>query len=386
MHLFIQGKPGEGKTTFIKKLIKFIDRKRGFYTEEIREGKERKGFKVVTLKDREVVFAHKDFVSPYKVSHYGVDVEKFEQVAVEELKQGIESSCKVLFIDEIGKMELFSSSFRRVVEEAMEKKRVVATIPQKTDFFIERLKERKDVCCWQLERGRIEEMLYEAKLFLESLPVEEIRSLEKRAKQIGLEERILIENAGSNLAYEVEKLGLGKRVLVVAGKGNNGADVLSCARKLLSRNYEVDIVVLREKPLGEEVRFQLSVLEKINASLQLVSKEKELSKLRALLKEVDFVVEGILGIGIKGELSPFLKKVIEEINGSGKIVVSCDIPSGLSPQEGKGLPIAIKAQYTITFLAPKEGFFINEGPYKCGKIIVRDIGISQQKLAEGCFS
>lgn len=194
-----------------------------------------------------------------------------------------------------------------------------------------------------------------------------------------MEERILIENASSSLFRAVERLNLGKKVLVVSGRGNNGADVLSCSRKLLSAGYKVSAAVLEDKALNEEALFQREILDKIKLPLYFI-RENNVFELKGLLEGCDFVLEGILGIGAKGELNPFLKEVISLINKSGKKIVSCDIPSGLCPDEGKVLGAAIKADYTVTFIAPKKGFFINEGKGRCGEIIVADIGISGEIL------
>lgn len=214
---------------------------------------------------------------------------------------------------------------------------------------------------------------------MDILPVQKLRQLDNLAKELGLSERLLIENASSNLFETINKLGLGKNALVVAGRGNNGADVLSCARKLCSRGYRVKVVALEEKPLGPEGEFQKSLLEKIKIPIHSIS-DSNTKELRPLLKESDFVLEGILGIGAKGALSSFLHKVIVLINEAGKKIVSCDIPSGLSPDEGISLGGAIKADYTVSFIAAKPGFFKNEGQKLCGEIFVVDIGISKNIL------
>jgi len=50
MNILLTGRPGVGKTTLIKKLIDLVPlSKGGFYTEEIRKGKERIGFSLTTL-------------------------------------------------------------------------------------------------------------------------------------------------------------------------------------------------------------------------------------------------------------------------------------------------------------------------------------------------
>jgi len=212
-----------------------------------------------------------------------------------------------------------------------------------------------------------------------SLNVKDLRALEQKAKDLGLDEKILIENASSNLFAAIDELNLGKSLLIVAGRGNNGADVLSCARKLYSRGYTVIVAVLEEKELGAQSFFQKNILSKINIPIYSI-KKNNIGKLRDLSKDTDFILEGILGIGLEGEVVPFFKEVISVINNSGKKIVSCDIPSGLSPDEGVVLGAAIKADYTVTFIAPKKGFFLNQGPASCGKIIVVDIGISKEIL------
>ena len=214
-----------------------------------------------------------------------------------------------------------------------------------------------------------------------SLSVKDLRALEQKAKDLGLDEEILIENASSNLFTVIDSLNLGKRVLVVAGRGNNGADVLSCARKLSSRGYEVIVAALEEKELGSQALFQKTILEKIKIPIYSI-KKSNVASVAELFKDVDFILEGILGIGLKGEVVPFLKEVISLINNSGKKIISCDIPSGLSPDQGLILGAAIKADYTITFIAQKKGFLLNQGPDSCGKIFVVDIGISKQVLEE----
>ena len=94
----------------------------------------------------------------------------------------------------------------------------------------------------------------------------------------------------------------------------------------------------------------------------------------------DFILEGILGIGIKGAVSKFLETAINLINSSNKMIVSCDIPSGLSPDKGVALGTAIKANHTISFMAAKQGFFLNQGRLLCGEVIIVDIGVSKEIL------
>ncbi|MDD5429477.1 MAG: NAD(P)H-hydrate epimerase [Candidatus Omnitrophica bacterium] len=211
------------------------------------------------------------------------------------------------------------------------------------------------------------------------LDVQQVKELDRAAKKIGFSERELIENASSNLFCIIESLRLGKKALVVSGRGNNGADVLSCARKMASRGMEVEIAVLEERPLKEEAFWQKRALEGCGIKINSIKKDNT-RLLREMLNTCDFILEGIFGIGLKGKADAFSQEVIGIINSSGKKIISCDVPSGLSAQEGTIQGESIRADYTITFIGAKKGFFLNKGPKMCGEIFVADIGVSREIL------
>ena len=211
------------------------------------------------------------------------------------------------------------------------------------------------------------------------LRVQELRCLEETAKRIGFSERLLVENATANLCRIITDLNLGDNVIIVAGKGNNGADVLSCARKLHNQGCSVKVELLQYDLYSPELLWQESILRAEGVPLWVIGQDG-LEDIRFFFKQADYILDGIFGIGIKNRVEGFEKKIIEEINASGKKIVSCDIPSGLSPDEGVVLGEAVKADYTITFIDKKQGFYANQGPDFCGKIIVTDIGLTKEAL------
>ena len=145
MNILLTGRPRIGKTTLIKKLIDSVSlSKGGFYTEEIREEKERIGFLLVTIDGEKTILASVETKSPYRVGKYNVDVDEFEKIGVEAVKKAIPSK-ELIIIDEIGKMELFSKKFRGVVIQALNTGRVLATIKKGSGSFIDEIKSRKDV-------------------------------------------------------------------------------------------------------------------------------------------------------------------------------------------------------------------------------------------------
>lgn len=136
MIIAITGKPGIGKTTAIKKIIeKLGDKAIGFYTQEIRhpKTKQRLGFKVITTDGKEGVLAEKFKDSIYKVGSYGVNIDEFEKIVIPTLQEALKQKDKIIVIDEIGKMELFSKKFEELVRNLLKERdiKAVITIPIK---------------------------------------------------------------------------------------------------------------------------------------------------------------------------------------------------------------------------------------------------------------
>ena len=143
-NFLITGPPGCGKTTLIKEILKEIKIKaQGFFTEEIRKENSRVGFEIVSLEKKRKIFAHKDFKSPFQVSKYKIDLKAFEEIALEALEKGLEDPRILIVIDEIGRMELFSKKFQKLVIKAFNApNKVLATIMLKPHPFCDKLKKR----------------------------------------------------------------------------------------------------------------------------------------------------------------------------------------------------------------------------------------------------
>ena len=118
--ILLTGLPGCGKTTAIMKIIASLECEKvaGFYTQEIRENNNRKGFRFKRLDGTTGILAHVDIKGRFKVGKYGVDVTDFEKSVVPVLD--IERTDAELFvIDEIGKMECFSGKFVAVMRRLL---------------------------------------------------------------------------------------------------------------------------------------------------------------------------------------------------------------------------------------------------------------------------
>lgn len=112
MRMVVLGRPGVGKTTLVREVAEaFPGRFRGFYTEEIRSGRERTGFIIKTLSGSEGVLARKNGDSFLRVGRYGVVLHDLETIGVREMEEALRHSAPLL-LDEVGKMELLSVLFR----------------------------------------------------------------------------------------------------------------------------------------------------------------------------------------------------------------------------------------------------------------------------------
>jgi len=133
--IVITGPPGVGKTTLVKKLVDQLgDRAVGFWTEEVRDPRsgKRTGFVAVTTDGRRILFASKTFTSKYLVGSYGVNLQRFESAVLPVLREALEAGRnRVVIVDEVGKMELFSKQFRDLVGRIVRDPglNVVVTIP-----------------------------------------------------------------------------------------------------------------------------------------------------------------------------------------------------------------------------------------------------------------
>jgi len=160
--LLLTGKPGTGKTAIIREAVaKTKIKAGGFYTEEIRVGGVRQGFRIVTIGGQEAVLAHVNISSPYQVSRYKVDIDSLNRLGVSALRQALEGN-DLIVVDEIGKMELLSLRFREVVLQAIESgKRVLGTIMLNSHPFADEVKRHPEVKTLMVTRANHSEVLKE---------------------------------------------------------------------------------------------------------------------------------------------------------------------------------------------------------------------------------
>lgn len=203
---------------------------------------------------------------------------------------------------------------------------------------------------------------------MRTISVQQAQAFDRHAQQkLGIPSLILMENAGRGVAEEALRLVKGRGpVVIVCGTGNNGGDGLVAARHLLNAGFRVEIMIIG----------RLSKLKPDPSTNYLILKKMKRAKfVRRLPNQAGLIIDALFGLGLNSDIREPYASVIRRINAHKAPVLAVDVPSGLNADTGKVLGIAVKAKRTVTFVAPKRGFFKADGPEYCGRIVVRDIGI-----------
>jgi len=211
---------------------------------------------------------------------------------------------------------------------------------------------------------------------------EEVRAFDRWAiDTLGLPGVVLMENAGRSCAELIkEKLKhIPKpKVCIFCGTGNNGGDGSVIARHLINGGFKVVVVLCgdRDKVKGD-AKITLDVLERLGQSIERLDlTDTNISgKVKEFAADADMLVDALFGTGLSGQLSSEYKALIESINAQNRPILAVDIPSGLDCDTGQPLGAAIKASYTVTFVAVKKGFTISSAAQWTGEVFVASIGV-----------
>jgi NAD(P)H-hydrate epimerase len=170
-----------------------------------------------------------------------------------------------------------------------------------------------------------------------------------------------------------------RKVIVLAGSGNNGGDGLVVARILHNQGKEVE-VFLSAKPedLKGDARINYEVAKKFGVRIYPI--KKFLSHCASRITRHCVIVDALLGTGLSKEVRAPLSDAIEKVNKMSSPVVSIDIPSGISSDTGQIMGCAVKAQYTVSFGLPKRGHLLYPGAEYTGRLYIEDIGFPEKLL------
>jgi hydroxyethylthiazole kinase-like uncharacterized protein yjeF len=209
----------------------------------------------------------------------------------------------------------------------------------------------------------------------------QMRSADMAAIEMGIPAIVLMENAGRSVFEEVAKKWTRKdieRVIIIAGKGNNGGDGFVAARHLWNAGYDVSVYLIgRTSEVKDHARINLDIIIAMGLPITVVLDGADLELLRIELgcRKRYLCIDAVFGIGLSKEVKGINRSVIECINDSSMPVIAVDIPSGLDADSGLPLGIAVRASLTVTFAYPKVGLVLSSGVPYTGELIVKDISI-----------
>ena len=217
---------------------------------------------------------------------------------------------------------------------------------------------------------------------------DEIREIDRKAIEgYEIPGIILMENAGRNVADEVLKMLPGtdkSRVAIFCGKGNNGGDGFVIARHLYNKGVDVSVYLTTaaSRILSDgDASTNLKILLNMNFEIKELQEEL-IGEVGRALHDYNVIIDAIFGTGLRGEVREPARTLIAKINETDIPVVSVDIPSGLSCDDGVVLGIAVKATKTVTFVAAKTGFFQECGQEYIGELIVSDISVPKELIED----
>ena len=191
-------------------------------------------------------------------------------------------------------------------------------------------------------------------------------AVDENAAALGVPRKQLMESSGHAVARAVKDLAEpGARVVIVAGRGNNGGDAFVTARFL--NEYDVTTLLLGQaETIGTEIsRENWAALETGEYDVREVTDSRNFE-----LPEADVIVDAMLGTGISGDLREPAATAAAAINDANATVLAVDVPSGFNADDGDHAENGVEADHVVTFHDTKPGLDDLEATVE-----VADIGI-----------
>jgi NAD(P)H-hydrate epimerase len=211
-----------------------------------------------------------------------------------------------------------------------------------------------------------------------------VRALDEAAwREFGVSGLVLMENAGRGCADLIEALGIAGPVTIICGRGNNGGDGLVVARHLDLRGHSVRVVLAGDFTYcPPDAAINLTIIERTGIPLFRVREmPHDQSRLDEALSGADWIVDALLGIGVRGNPRPPLAAVIEHLNAAPGRKFAIDVPSGLDADTGQPGQPTFRADVTCSFVAPKAGYRNPAAAPWLGELRIADIG-APRRLVE----
>lgn len=221
------------------------------------------------------------------------------------------------------------------------------------------------------------------------LTAEQMREADRlTTERLGIPGLQLMENAGEGVVQFLlrEVVDLKSRyVVVLCGKGNNGGDGFVVARRLREAGVRCAVMLFADSAsVKGDAATNLDALRRDGIEVTVVTDEKAWDGWREELEEADLVVDALLGTGLSGAVTGLLARVIEDVNRRPRRVrvVAVDTPSGLPSDASAAAGPVVRADWTVTFTAPKVGQLLSPDCENVGRLAVYEIGTPRKWFDE----
>jgi len=202
---------------------------------------------------------------------------------------------------------------------------------------------------------------------------QQVRNLDRYAiDQCGIPGFTLMQRAAqAAVAVLQQRWPNAKRLVILAGTGNNGGDGYLLGVLARQQGLEVQAVALDSVKSGtanaEQARLAFLAVSGVILQADAVS----------AIPDADVYVDALFGTGLTRTVEGVAARLIEQTNAARKPTLAIDVPTGLNADSGEKLGVTIRADVTVTFVANKRGLYTNDALDCCGDIVLDTLQIPE---------
>lgn len=203
----------------------------------------------------------------------------------------------------------------------------------------------------------------------------QMKAIEQAANEAGLLYIQMMENAGRAAWAELaRRFSAPGRLLVVAGKGNNGGDGFVMARVAAKAGWRVCVWLAEGEPRTPDAITNRELLQALPVTVLD-------AETRPDPQGWDAVVDALYGTGFHGDLRPTGQAacgLLRQCRAVGAFLLAVDLPSGVCADTGEAAEGAVQADLTVAFDSCKTAHTAPEAAIFCGEVRLADIGIPEE--------
>ena len=205
--------------------------------------------------------------------------------------------------------------------------------------------------------------------------VEQVRGIDRKAIDAGglAGTELMRRAAAAAFACMRARWPEARRVLVVAGSGNNGGDAFLFARLAQQADLDVHVVALDNESQGDAALARTAWLD-AGGAIDVFGES-------SLLANTDVLIDGLFGTGLSRAPTATAAILIDRMNDHAGRKLALDVPSGLNADTGVAPGVVFRADATISFVGWKRGLFTADGLDCCGSLQLDTLSIPAPNYA-----